>query len=178
MNKYRFLDRLSKRGYEKLGWGSYSSVWAKPNSSKVIKVGVSYDSWLNYIEWAMKNGYVGNKAPRVDSFKLHNGYFTAVMERLHGLNRDNRNSIHNMTYANSFVIRRVPAEWKTFTTDFTKEFGNHNDLHDGNWMQRSNGELVLIDPIYEKGRCLPSRHRSRPRHSISSLRNDPALVWC
>lgn len=64
MNKYQFLKRLEKHGYEKLGSGSFSSVWAKPGNSKVLKVGiVANDAWLQYIEWAMSKGLCRQSCP-------------------------------------------------------------------------------------------------------------------
>lgn len=85
--------------------------------------------------------------------------------------------MYQMTDHSSFIIKNVPAEWKTFTIDFTKRFGDYNDLSGSNFMQRSNGELVLTDPIYDKNGKTAYRYRSSPR-SVSSLRNDPDLVWC
>src|SRR5258706_14469249 len=118
MDKYQFLNRLEKRGYHNLGQGSYSSVWAKPGSSKVIKVGVASDSWLIYVVWAMSKGYVGNHSPRVDSFKMNSEYFVAVMEKLHRLGSKNNDLMYKMTDTCSFIIKNTPAEWKTFGRDF------------------------------------------------------------
>src|SRR6266853_712829 len=172
MKQYQFLARLERHGYEKLGRGCNASVWAKPGSSKVIKVGNTHDSWLGYIVWAMEKGYVGNKAPRVDTFKVTNNYFVAVMERLQKLNTKNNKLRHKLSPDTSEFSETVPLEWKTFVKEFTGRFDQSYDMHDENWMQRSNGELVLTDPIAHKSYETPRRYKS-PTRSISSLRNDP-----
>ncbi len=180
MNQMQFNNRLENRGYVRLGRGMYSSVYAKPGSSKVIKVGSTGDSWLGYIIWAMKEGYVGNHAPRVDSFKVNGqeDYFVAVMERLQKLNSKNRELMWDLIPDTRSFNENVPAEWKTFTKTFTAQFGDRNDMHDENWMQRSNGELGLTDPLSSGGQNSVSRYKSRPNSGINSLRNVPALVWC
>src|SRR5882672_7966256 len=171
MNHYQFLEFLERHGYEKLGRGCNASVWAKPGSSKVIKVGNTCDSWLGYIVWAMSKGYVGNHAPRVDSFKVNKDYFVAVMERLHCIGSKNRELMRKVTPDTNMISENIP-EWKTFGKEFMAQFGYNNDLHNENWMQRSNGELVLTDPIHGKPQQSFNRHKSRPR-STSSLRDDP-----
>ncbi len=179
MNQRQFNNRLENRGYEMLGSGMYSKVWGKPGSSKVIKVGATSDSWLTYIVWAMSKGYVSNHAPRVDSFKVNGqeGYFVAVMERLRRLNTENCELMRELT-PNTREITGDVLEWKTFSKDFTAQFGRYNDLHEGNWLQRANGELVLTDPLSTQQQLTPDRYKSQPKKSASSLRNDPALVWC
>src|SRR6266446_2469563 len=162
MDQNQFNNRLEKRGYEMLGIGMYSRVWGKPGSSKVIKVGTTNDSWLTYIVWAMSKGYVGNHAPRVDSFKVNGqeGYFVAVMERLRRLNTGNCKLMNKLTPDTNSITDTVP-EWKTFSKEFTARFGRHNDLHDGNWLQRENGELVLTDPLSTQGQTTPNRYKSQ-----------------
>lgn len=179
MDKYGFMDRLERRGYVKLGNGSYSLVWAKPGESKVIKVGVSYDSWPLYIEWAMSKGYVGNKAPQIFSFKMYENYFVAVMERLYQNKSEQERFTNKISYAvGGDNIKGVAPDWVKFFNEFTEQFKGGFDMHEKNWMHRSNGELVLTDPLYNIGSGEIKRYRSRPCHSVGSLRNDPQLVWC
>lgn len=63
----RFLER---RGFEPIGSGCFSTVWARPDSDKVVKVSRRMDGWPEYILWAARHGFMGGLAPRVYSFRL------------------------------------------------------------------------------------------------------------
>lgn len=175
-----FRDHLRKHGYEKLGSGLYSSVWAKPDSDRVIKVGGAYslDEWPHYVLWAISRGYAGKQAPKIYSFKLYNPadacevFYVAVMERLQKASRD---KISAMSSGGNYFNNKLPDEWVAFVGNFKKEFdyGSY-DIHENNWMQRGD-ELVLTDPLSTSSMAesLPKRYRMH-RHSVS----DPSVVWC
>jgi hypothetical protein len=90
MTRLAYENKLRARGYQLLGKGLYSNVFAAPKSDKVIKV-ADMDEWPRYILWATKNGYAGNFAPKVYSLKFHDGYYVATMERLVATIQDIRN---------------------------------------------------------------------------------------
>src|SRR6266481_1209137 len=93
---FNFIAKLESRGYKILGRGAYSTVLGKEGSDKVIKVSRSLDNWIDYIQWSAANGYAGNFAPRVYSWKRHpgskplrdwesnNDWSVAVVERMAG----------------------------------------------------------------------------------------------
>src|SRR5688572_8016831 len=80
--------RLLKRGYERLGAGCFSTVYAKPGSDRVLKVTSVPDNWIDYIMWASENGWAGKYAPRVYSYKRYpvptdrEFFSVAVVERM------------------------------------------------------------------------------------------------
>jgi hypothetical protein len=68
-NAFEFRKALEKRGFVKLGEGHYSAVYGKPGYDRVIKVSRTLDNWIDYVAWASKNGFAGNFAPKVYSWK-------------------------------------------------------------------------------------------------------------
>src|SRR5882672_10391646 len=70
-NAWAYISWLEKKGFKRLGAGAYSTVLGKDGSDKVIKVSRSLDNWIDYIQWSAANGYAGNFAPRVYSWKRH-----------------------------------------------------------------------------------------------------------
>jgi len=177
-----FIDALRKRGYKTLGAGSFSTVLAKGNSNRVIKVNRRSDSWLDYVLWSAKRGHMGKHAPMVYSFRRFNEgkpneFYVAVVERC--------------AYTVDDVYRRMPNIEKLFShltsgmrgymgsdrdalaaddlapgslrfaIEFKLEFGGAaTDLHAGNFMVRDNGSIVCTDPLTgDASDSAPSRWR-------------------
>lgn len=167
-------DYLKKKGYELLGSGMFSQVLAKPGSDRCIKVGRN-DGWPKYILWAHANGYLGTYAPMVYSIKGFDGWYMASMERLvttvSQCRRDNAKFLgceasviqelhYNLKEAVQYQInfKNCPEGWQEFAEKIRLE---HivDDCHDGNWMLRKDGHMVLIDPS-STGHNVPKRFRS------------------
>lgn len=181
---YHFIRCLERRGFERLGSGVYSRVYAKPGSSRVIKVSTEMDGWLQYICWAGERGYLGRQAPMVHSLKVIQGrgggvFYVAVMERLactirraHRVNyaaalREHGAVIRGeRTLREDCEIREHSPEWADFVADFKDHFfGWQKDCHDENFMARFDGSLVLTDPIADPDSAGTTATPQRARYS-------------
>jgi hypothetical protein len=161
-----FKKALEKKGWETLGSGHYSYVLGRKNSEKAIKIGsiIERDGWIDYVHWANKNGYGGTFAPKVYSFKHIKGkkkdFTLTLMEKIEknaysiGRKHDTRPLpelvqqyvVYENEMAGKLIDYAVPG-LKTFTDELRKEFPDHFDLHNGNFMVRSNDSFVITDPI-------------------------------
>lgn len=159
---------LLKHGFECIGGGVFSKVYAKPGSDRCIKVAKAEDAWPAYILWAMRKRYTGTFAPKVYSLKFHHGYYVAVMERLvctlQDIICDSDDYYHHPGYTNQVRdFCRLGEHKHPDKADkwikFAKAANGANllqDLHNGNFMLRKDGQLVLIDPA---SRFSPTRPR-------------------
>jgi hypothetical protein len=163
MNKSDYINKLQEKGFELLGRGLHSNVFAVPYTDSVIKVG-NADEWPDYIQWSIQNGYNGKFAPKVSSLKFKDGYYVAIMERLVATISEIKNEIRNSgkggLYNNSITklanevdkFRYNPEggidapELQDFVATLKKK-RLANDLHDGNIMVRKDGQLVVTDPV-------------------------------
>jgi len=152
---------LLKKGWDRLGSGAHSIVYAKKDSDKVIKVTSNLDNWIDYIQWAAKAGYAGNLAPRVYSWKRHqieNGSFAvAVVERMShgGYNEDLKHDgalLFGLTrYARkgNVLAQVVMEEIQPGSVNFFKQLSElkyDGDVGGNNIMYRKDGSLCLTDP--------------------------------
>lgn len=156
MLRAEYERNLETLGFELLGKGLYSRVYAIPNHpDKVIKV-ADRDGWLEYIRWATERGYAGKFAPKVFSLKFHNqdGFYVAIMERL----VDTVGQMRNSSTISDLFHTITDWKWRKKETDekhpdlhaFMRELDQKqmiNDLHDGNAMVRSDGQIVITDPL-------------------------------
>lgn len=94
-----YQQMLSRRGFVRLGGGSYGSVWGKPAQAWVIKMGSNpEDGWPAYAALVMEKHAANPFAPRIKNLRWHHGkhpFYVAVMERLgmtvNDLNKGSRN---------------------------------------------------------------------------------------
>ena len=151
------MDRLIKRGFRTLGSGAYSSVLAKPDSDRVIKIQHSSDNWIDYCKWAAEKGYAGKFAPQVYSFKRYTNFAVAVVERMDRTTNDEKDDLNLIerligpasrgnTMAKLFMEELAP-KCTPFFDDLFKTFENHLDLYGKNIMIRKNGSLCVTDPV-------------------------------
>lgn len=165
----KFKAFLRKKGYILLGSGSYSMVYGRDNSDKVIKIGrrPDEDGWQDYILWANERGFGGNLAPKLYSYKNYGEFYVAVMERLTGRSHRVKSDEDKVRVETSSVLYRLmqmsledgnsisaeladllDSRWKSFYTAFNEQFGETSvDFHSGNVMARENGEIVITDPL-------------------------------
>ena len=177
-----FIDALRKRGYKTLGAGSFSTVLAKGNSNRVIKVNRRSDSWLDYVLWSAKRGHMGRHAPMVYSFRRFNEgkpneFYVAVVERCAYTVDDVYRRMPNIERLFSHLTSGMrgymgserdalaaddlaPGSLR-FAIEFKLEFGGAaTDLHAGNFMVRDNGSIVCTDPLTgDASDSAPSRWR-------------------
>lgn len=174
MGHYRSLSSyqqaLYKRGYEYVASGMFATIFAKPQSSTVLKVGTMTDVYPIYLQWAVDKGYAGTFAPRVKSFKVHTTnddepFYVAEIERLattvEEADDDDYAKAVELFYdlrgsSSGFHslkdLKNLAPDWVPFVDGLTKLKNRHSltfDLHDQNFMVRNNGDLVLIDPMFD-----------------------------
>lgn len=158
----KYESFLSKKGFRRIGSGAFSTVYAKPNKDRVLKVIRTKDNWIDYTVWASKEGYAGLHAPKVYSYKDHGDFAVAVVERLEydlgGYRRradaGERVMAHLLwdygyernVYAGYFANELAPG-LPDFVSKIVKRFPGRLDLHGGNIMARIDGTYCVVDPV-------------------------------
>lgn len=154
-----FIEKLGKKGFKILGQGYYSTVLAKADSDRVIKVTRTDDGWIDYVKWASERGYAGNLAPMVYSWKkFPAGFSVAVMERM-DFDLDNCKARGNdftllfglMSYAKESTLAQVYMEdihpgAYTYIQKLKTEM-KARDIRGANTMVRKDGSLCFTDPV-------------------------------
>lgn len=186
-NGYNFGAWLHKRGFKVLGYGAYSTIYAKEGSDRVLKVTAGrQDNWIDYIQWAAKEGYCGNLAPRVYSWKKYKtecGEFSvSVVERM-------KETINNAAKSDEYLIQTLlypalsghllaqcyleeirPGSLEFFTK-LHKTF-RASDLYGKNMMLRNDGSFCVTDPVCGRSEVKINRLRSRDLTSLApAIRN-------
>lgn len=157
---YAYSEWLQKKGFKRLGSGAFSTVYGKESSDKVIKVTRCIDNFVDYALWAAKEGYAGNYAPKVYSFKKYsNDFCVTVVERMKGTINGAKNSDpqalvcgllkysanHDNVYAGVLLDQLYPG-FADFGIRLEKKFGRL-DIHEGNIMVRQDGSICFTDPV-------------------------------
>lgn len=175
---------LEKKGFKRLGSGTYSTVYGKDGSDKVLKVCHRLDAWMDYISWAAQKGYCGTYAPRVYSYKYFQGktspFYVAVVERLkEEVGCIDSSHPQAFTYSAFKWMSEVEAANDNVTkcleglspglTQFSQDFRvftkdrGCRDFHRGNFMVRKDGSFVATDPIMGHQKD-PTMSRLRSNH--------------
>lgn len=171
-----FCSALEKRGYKLLGSGAYSSVYGKDGYDKVLKVSRCLDNWIDYVAWASSNGYAGNLAPKVFSWKRfknpgdppeREGFYgrwderqwsVAVVERMvETVKEDSKLSqdfkiierLHDLA-GKSILAELVVDEIVPGCGKFFKELHANfyaSDIYSKNLMVRKDGSFCVTDPV-------------------------------
>jgi hypothetical protein len=170
---------LIKRGYGRLGSGCFSTVYAKGDSDRVIKVTrENQDNWIDYIHWSAKKGYCGNFAPRVYSWKKYpSGFSVAVVERmektLSKADKDDVGLVVSLMYpvlrgnlmASVYMDDLQPGSARFFQDLVAMNYTG--DLGGGNMMVRKDGSLCVTDPVCGRSELSINRLRSKDFTSLS-----------
>lgn len=185
--KYIFEQGLKKHGFELLGHGYYSKVYAKPGNNRVLKVTKADDNWYDYISWARESGWAGKFAPMVYSYKKvsfkGDTFFLASMERMSSdvgrlRPKDGPSFYTTLVQFHQFgnplakqMIRSYNPDLHQFLDDFFEKFKDEGrfDLHGGNMMIREDQSFCLTDPICGSKRT--EYRRLRERELSRTLRN-------
>ncbi len=172
-----FRAALEKRGFKKLGEGHYSAVYGKEGYDRVIKVTRMLDNWIDYVAWASKNGYAGNFAPMVYSWKRFKGevkarrpweygynnpgafdWSIAVVERMKETVREDSafsadfkiiERVHDLS-PRSVLAELVIDEIAPGAGKFFKDLHkafHASDIYGKNMMLRENGSFCVTDPV-------------------------------
>ena len=178
MTPNHITERLKGCNYTKLGEGAFAAAYAKSDKSKwVIKTGPSTDGWLDYITMIMQLEFLGNPyVPKVRFLKINpeRKFYVAVLERLaytvnrasfmHGDERFTASSV-SVVYNDAYNYLKFPTEDRGMEAreqldaelirlcDAIRErFTSRNlDFHSDNAMIKSNGQMVITDPVSSSG---------------------------
>lgn len=86
-----FDQIMAQKGYEYLGHGTFTKVYAKPGSSKVIRIGTMDDAWHRFAGLCLRGD--NPHLPRIDKIGTrrdgHDTLLVARMERLIPVNPKN-----------------------------------------------------------------------------------------
>lgn len=174
-----FKKRLEKHGFRCIGRGYYSTVYAKADSDRVLKVTKADDNWYDYVTWARESGWAGKFAPMVYAYKKvefkGDTFYIASMERMSVplANLREKDSLHIMQPLISYhmsgnalatsMISSYNADLAKFLTDFKEQFKDQHrfDLHGGNMMLRDDQSFCLTDPICGEKKTEYKRLRER-----------------
>lgn len=174
---------LEKKGFKRVGFGTYSTIYGKDGSDKVLKVCHRLDAWMDYISWAAQKGYCGTYAPRVYSYKYFPGktspFYVAVVERLEKeVGEIDQGHPQAFTYsafkwmsaveAANDNVKKCLEGLSPGLTQFTQDFRDFSktrahDFHRGNFMVRKDGSFVATDPIMGHQKD-PTMSRLRSNH--------------
>lgn len=190
------VQNLTKQGYEYLGHGNFTQVYAKPGSDKVVRIGDGRDGWTAYADLCRRTS--NPHFPKI--YKLgfrSDGHFdglkivVAVMERLIKIDNDSKKFAEENPALTAYIVRKtaplwwgtanwaygglvVPAaldgvNWRDKTAyaawadqaaesleptmkaalDAISQLrGVDFDFKPDNFMRRSDGTLVITDPVW------------------------------
>lgn len=167
-----------KQGYKRVGEPSASAVvFASPDRTQVIKVGKRSDCWLNFAEAAKHSD--NRHVPQIKSLDIYGPHYLAVVEFLHEVPESFFKTpeyrkiaaymfLHGKwangkdVYLNRFKdeqIQQMADELQTKDPALIAALdmvihhkGSCNfDVHPENFMRRSDGTLVVSDPLTHQG---------------------------
>lgn len=157
-----FQRKLEKKGFVELGHGCFSTVMAKKDSDKVIKITRKPDGWIDYCHWAAKEGFAGKFAPRVYSYKRFNNkapFEVSVVERMDKtfwdveykediyVVRDLARLVKHGNQKASSILEEMAPGFPRFIKGLGEKFDKSLDMHDGNIMLRKDGSICYTDPV-------------------------------
>lgn len=160
-----FIMKLVKKGFKVIGRGNYSTVLAKGDGNRVIKVTRMDDGWIDYVKWGADNGYAGKFSPMVYSWKkFPAGFSVAVMERMDfDLDHHDKAEWHDynlllalMYYGKKSILARCYMEdICPGAYDFIRKLRDElraSDIRGANTMVRKDGTICFTDPVADPSR--------------------------
>jgi hypothetical protein len=164
LNSLAFYERgsqLERQGYKVLGTGSRARVfWREDKPDRVIRVAIydgaepdasanfgGADGWLEYFK-----SFAGSRSkhfPKVYSVKLYAGFYEVEMERLHKAERMVWNEIQeNFNGQPPRSLENFVARVEDKREEVARDVDIWEDFHNGNFMARANGDIVVTDPWF------------------------------
>lgn len=156
---------IKKNKLERLGSGSYATVYSKPKSNTVIKVGSdNEDGWIRYAAELVKNKKKFAKnpyLPKIKSLKFYYNekkdffFYVAKIEKLKDLDTATDRAYdvtkvleHMMDNCGISARNMLPIDDKLKEAmNFILSLGLDTDIHSGNVMIRGKKQLVFTDPV-------------------------------
>jgi hypothetical protein len=121
-------DVMAEKGYEHLGNGNFTAVYARPGSNKVIRIGTMEDTWHHYAALCMKTS--NPHFPRIDKIGTRTGgdekLLVARMERLLPISEPEVDFVHNnlpmIAFIALYIVQSMTQPHKDWTFAALKYF--------------------------------------------------------
>lgn len=169
------IDFLIKNDYKLSGHGNFSQVYTKDGSNIAIKISTEYDiCWLKYVEFIKK--YPNKHFIKIGKINKLEEFYIAFMEKLYPISdvtgasnvnewfkvfiyNDGFNSFPNDKYYSDPEIQNRIMKFEHDNPELAKAFRLIKNIIgpkcsfdvstlDRNCMQRRDGTIVIIDPLY------------------------------
>ena len=158
-DEIEIYDFFLSQGYDITGTGEItgSSILTSPKTSIAIKI-FQDKAWLKFAKWTVnkKSSYL----PKIRNIKKLNKFYIAYIEKLFELNPVNSKILEEYQFEfvnmienpseNREKIAYIEQKYKGLFSILKKLYrakGNFEwDLAKENFMQRSNGNIVIVDP--------------------------------
>lgn len=143
-------DFMKEYGFRQLGDGKYGAVFGKDGYPYVIKVfmkDTAFMKWLNFCYANQSNPYIPKLRGKVVKITSH--MYAVRMEKLGPVMDPNITRIIDMLETPSAYADMAKSD-KNLYQAATFLARNHRllDLHYGNFLERPNGQIVIVDPLY------------------------------
>ena len=157
---------LEKAGYEKIGYGMYANVFAKPGADHVLKLfGYRDQAYRDFVNMTIQEPNIHFPKFKGKMMKVTKDYYAIRMEKLEPLSQDKKDTLELMRhYIYAFVRDRFQPFYRatemenlekmqpgiTEACDLLARLMINNrlalDLHMKNAMMRGN-TIVITDPV-------------------------------
>ena len=144
---YYISDILEKYGFERIGSGWHANVYENPKYPYILKVFYEDSAYLDWLKFCMKNQnnkYIPKLRKNFIRVMPDKNIYAVRMEKLYECDEDDFNSF--MVSLESWNAPGIDEDLKTII-HYLRNTQHEVDLHDENVMQRSNGQVVVTDPI-------------------------------
>ncbi len=152
--KRSLVASMKKHGFELVGAGINGAVFRKPNYRFVIKIyrtDQGFDEWVHFCLTNKGNKFVPNI--KGSPVRLNNTFTAIRIESLEPCPDDKAiefcekmDKIESALWKDKEAVAGDPELAKV--SKFVSEWGPHSDLSPHNLMCRSDGQVVVVDPIY------------------------------
>lgn len=147
------VELLKTNNYELIGKGANGITFRHPEKNfayKIYKNDNAYDLWVDYCIKNSNNPYCPKiiKRPLQINTTSSGVKFKSIrIELLHKLNDNEHNNFMVKFYKNMKL--NTDNNLHKIISDINKINPRLLDIHGDNIMKRNNGQIVLVDPIYD-----------------------------
>ncbi len=166
----------SKYGYKPVGKGAKATVFEKPGTNEVLKFFLqdsAYARWVKFCLANQGNPFIPKLRGKIKTFQKP--WYYIRMENLEPVYDDSANKLLSVIGGMQMELDEYPLEDHmerakppaSYLWPIANIFNRNEkilDLHDGNIMKRSNGQLVIVDPFYNFYRTKDNQYTIDPEH--------------
>jgi hypothetical protein len=154
---------LGKYGFELIGAGAKGAAFAHDKYPYIIKIFSYDDGYMDYLRFAAKhpnNKYVPKfkgqatkifdeiyyvRVEKLEEIASLTPKLVSIMSEFEDISRLLRKYGERALTEKNLRVEKDMLEFCRYLSKVPENFGV--DLHDGNFMQRPNGQIVVIDPL-------------------------------